>query len=212
MLFTGTGRHRRWNRAEKAIAAAGVAGVGLALPLLAAQGATAAPVSTWEKVAQCESGGNWSINTGNGFYGGLQFTSDTWRSFGGVKYAAQAHQATKSQQIAVAERVLAAQGPGAWPVCSRRAGLAKGGPHQQADADPSSRSAAAPPVERASEPSSEAPDDQGGEYTVGPGDTLSAIAEAQRLAGGWEQLYHANRAVIGADPDLIEPGQVLRLG
>ncbi|MFF1796777.1 transglycosylase family protein, partial [Kitasatospora sp. NPDC058263] len=103
MLFVGTGRHRRRTQTEKAIAVAGVAGVGLALPLLTATGASAAPASTWDAVAQCESGGNWGINTGNGFYGGLQFTSSTWKAFGGTSYAPQAHQASRAQQISVAE-------------------------------------------------------------------------------------------------------------
>ncbi|MCU7826149.1 transglycosylase family protein [Kitasatospora sp. DSM 101779] len=93
--------------------------------LVTATSASAAPASTWDKVAQCESSGNWAINSGNGFYGGLQFTSGTWAAFGGHAYAANAHQASKAQQIAVAEKVLAAQGPGAWPVCSVKAGLSK---------------------------------------------------------------------------------------
>ncbi|WP_304412916.1 transglycosylase family protein [Blastococcus sp. URHD0036] len=73
----------------------------------------------WDAVARCESGGNWSINTGNGYYGGLQFSQRTWDAFGGRAYAARADLAGKAQQIAVAEEVLAAQGPGAWPTCGR---------------------------------------------------------------------------------------------
>ena len=80
----------------------------------------AAPVSTWDKVAQCESGGNWATSTGNGFHGGLQFTASTWRSFGG---SGMPHQASRTEQIAVAERVLAAQGWKAWPACSHKLGL-----------------------------------------------------------------------------------------
>ncbi|WP_114907460.1 transglycosylase family protein [Ornithinimicrobium murale] len=79
----------------------------------------------WDRVAQCESGGNWSINTGNGYYGGLQFHPQTWRGFGGGTYAGYAHQASKAEQIAIARRVLHTQGPGAWPVCSVRAGLTR---------------------------------------------------------------------------------------
>jgi hypothetical protein len=71
----------------------------------------------WSAIAACESGGNWSANTGNGFYGGLQFTQQTWQANGGGQYAASADQASASQQIAVAQRVLASQGIGAWPVC-----------------------------------------------------------------------------------------------
>lgn len=91
---------------------------------------TAAPVSApapapassssgvnWNAIAACESGGNWSISTGNGFYGGLQFTQQTWLGNGGGQYASSANLATPSQQIAVAQRVLATQGIGAWPVC-----------------------------------------------------------------------------------------------
>jgi hypothetical protein len=73
----------------------------------------------WDAVAQCESGGNWSIDTGNGYYGGLQFDASTWDAYGGNAYATRADLATKAQQIAVAEQVLAGQGPGAWPVCGR---------------------------------------------------------------------------------------------
>ena len=91
--------------------------------LVTATSASAAPTSAWDAVAQCESGGNWAVNTGNGFSGGLQFTPSTWAAFGGTAYAANAYQASQGQQIAVAEQILAAQGPGAWPVCSVQAGL-----------------------------------------------------------------------------------------
>jgi phage tail protein X len=74
----------------------------------------------WYAVAQCESGGNWAINTGNGFSGGLQFTQSTWDAYGGAAYAPSASQASASQQIAVANRVVAGQGIGAWPVCGAR--------------------------------------------------------------------------------------------
>lgn len=78
----------------------------------------------WDCVAECESGGRWDAETGNGFYGGLQFGQPTWREFGGLKYAPRADLATRAQQIAVAQEVLAVQGWGAWPVCSKRYGLA----------------------------------------------------------------------------------------
>ncbi|WP_371501556.1 transglycosylase family protein [Kitasatospora sp. NBC_00374] len=113
---------------RKRVRMAVMAGAVLALPvagLVTATSSSAAPVSTWDKVAQCESTGNWSINTGNGFYGGLQFTNSTWAAFGGTSYAPQANLASKAQQIAVAEKVLASQGPGAWPVCSVKAGLTR---------------------------------------------------------------------------------------
>ncbi|GAA4282919.1 resuscitation-promoting factor [Brevibacterium daeguense] len=79
--------------------------------------------ATWDKLAQCESGGNWSINTGNGYYGGLQFSSQTWGAFGGHKYAPNAHQASRAQQIDIASKVQKQQGWGAWPACSSKLGL-----------------------------------------------------------------------------------------
>lgn len=79
--------------------------------------ANAATEAEWDEVARCESGGNWSINTGNGYYGGIQFYQPTWESYGGLNYAPRADLATKDQQIAVGEKVLAGQGKGAWPTC-----------------------------------------------------------------------------------------------
>ena len=113
--------------ARRRIAGVAVAGASVAVGSMAtAQSASASTNSSvWDRVAACESGGNWSINTGNGFYGGLQFTNQTWNGFGGGKYAPNAHQATKSQQIEIAQKVLQTQGPGAWPVCSQKAGLTK---------------------------------------------------------------------------------------
>ena len=81
--------------------------------------------SVWDAVASCESGGNWAINTGNGYFGGLQFSNSTWRAFGGTGYASSANLAAKGVQIAIARRVLAVQGPGAWPVCGPRARLSR---------------------------------------------------------------------------------------
>ena len=103
-----------------AVAGMAVIGGGTAL---APSSAHAGSGGVWDRVAACESGGNWSISTGNGYYGGLQFSAQTWLGFGGGKYARYANQATKAQQIAIAQKVLRVQGPGAWPVCSRRAGL-----------------------------------------------------------------------------------------
>ena len=93
------------------------------LPVATAPSASAGTV--WDRVAACESGGRWSISTGNGYYGGLQFHPRTWTGFGGGRYASYAHQATKAQQIEIAKKVLKVQGPGAWPVCSRRAGVTR---------------------------------------------------------------------------------------
>lgn len=78
--------------------------------------------STWDRIAACESGGNWHINTGNGYYGGLQFSTSTWLGYGGGAYTPHADLATREQQIAIATKVQASQGWGAWPVCSYKAG------------------------------------------------------------------------------------------
>lgn len=123
------GRHRREIQRKRALATAAVLGATITLPtIVATTQASAASVSTWDIVAKCESSNNWHINTGNGFYGGLQFTQSTWAAYGGLKYASRADLATKAEQINIAEKVLASQGPGAWPVCSLKAGLSKGGP------------------------------------------------------------------------------------
>ncbi|MET9466990.1 transglycosylase family protein [Streptomyces sp. NPDC006544] len=110
------------------VVTAGVAGSALALPLFAATGASAAETTTWDKVAECESGGTWSANYGSGSYGGLQFTQEEWRSAGGLDFAPRADLASRSQQIAVAERVLASEGPAAWSQCGTSAGLSQQAP------------------------------------------------------------------------------------
>lgn len=128
MSPTNGRRHRKATKVEKTIATSVVVGLGLALPLTMTGNAQAASIDTWDKVAKCESTNNWKINTGNGYYGGLQFTKSTWAAYGGTVYAPTANLATKKEQILTAEKVLKDQGPGAWPVCSVRAGLTKGGP------------------------------------------------------------------------------------
>ena len=117
MLFSSKGKHRRPSKATRVATLAGVTGVAVAAPLMAAGSASAATASEWDAVAQCESGGNWSINTGNGYNGGLQFSPSTWAAYGGTKYAPSANQASKAQQIEIGEKVLAGQGKGAWPTC-----------------------------------------------------------------------------------------------
>jgi len=111
----------RTGRGLLRLAVAGAVAVGT--PIALAGNADAAPASVWDKVAQCESGGNWNTNTGNGYYGGLQFSYSTWLAYGGGAYAQTANLASREQQIAIAERVQAAQGWGAWPTCSARAGV-----------------------------------------------------------------------------------------
>ncbi|AWZ04500.1 MULTISPECIES: transglycosylase family protein [unclassified Streptomyces] len=229
MLISGKGKHRRGSKAARIITLAGVAGVAVAAPLMTAGTASAATASEWDRVASCESGGNWSINTGNGYYGGLQFSSSTWAAYGGKSYAAQANQASKSQQIAIAEKVLKGQGKGAWPSCgvglsnSSYTGGAAETPKPKAEpkkqekkAEPkkeTKRSTEAPTTrsERpAAAPKTEAPKTGNGSYEVKSGDTLGNIAAANGVPGGWEKLFELNKDIV-SDADLIFPGQKLKV-
>lgn len=126
-MGSATGRHRRPRQAPAIVVAAGVTGSAIAIPLLGAGGAQAADATTWDRVAECESGGMWSADLGNGYYGGLQFSQDTWSAYGGTSYAPRADLASRSQQIAVAEKVLDDKGPQAWPSCAVISGLALDG-------------------------------------------------------------------------------------
>jgi nucleoid-associated protein YgaU len=304
-----------------------VTGSAIAIPLLGASGASAADGSTWDRVADCETGGAWSQNSGNGYYGGLALSQEDWENHGGLEYAASADLASRSQQITVAERILADQGVGAWRTCGLLSGLqqgkdadASGSTGESAPTDPpglldssessesseqsdssgassssspsSSPSASASPDTlstpeeesakfdkssdstsaaqgegRESDGSSEAategeesgnsPQDEGapaltdtgsgrhrgpsaeensepvdgrtdesagrhasrgddaardvadGSYTVRTGDSLWSIADSLDLSGGWHALYAGNKDAVGADPNLIRPGQTL---
>ncbi|MEU0395070.1 transglycosylase family protein [Streptomyces sp. NPDC006208] len=297
-MRSGNGRHRRPRQAPALLVAAGVTGSAIAIPLLGAGSASAAEGATWDRVAECESGGMWSADLDNGYYGGLQFSQETWEDYGGTAYAPSADLASRSQQIAVAEKVLDAQGPEAWPMCGAIAGLqgddAAAGvdpgvelgevvsPEPSAPAgskdpgtsdapkstpdksdskdesDVSDPAGQSDPTEGASgDPAPEgsdaangtgkhrgepAPDeaesgntDKGretgrhasrgdsseraaaeadaepGAYTVRPGDSLWAIADEREVSGGWKAIYQANEETVGADPDLILPGQSLDL-
>ncbi|MFH8474719.1 transglycosylase family protein [Streptomyces sp. NPDC018000] len=316
-MGSANGRHRRPRQAPAIVVAAGVTGSAIAIPLLGAASAHAADATTWDRVAECESGGMWSADLGNGFYGGLQFSQETWKAYGGESYAPRADLASRSQQIAVAEKVLGDQGPQAWASCAKISGLSADGALPGVDpgaapsvgtakgAEPADGVSAAPsddatPSGRTSDgaggskashgskgshgadksvdkaksstkPSatasatspSETPDSSGssdssnrvggkhrgapasegsrdanvgadresgrhasrgdagardagvsaadGTYTVHPGDNLWAIADAQKVPGGWPALYEANKDAVGSDPDLILPGQSLDL-
>lgn len=227
MLFSSKGKHRRPSKATRVATLAGVTGVAIAAPLMATGSASAATASEWDTVAQCESGGNWSINTGNGYYGGLQFSASTWAAYGGTAYASTANQASKSQQIAVAEKVLASQGKGAWPVCGTGLSSAtySGGSSSSSSSSSSSkatterstsnttasRSAERPAAKKTvSTPTGKKVKKGDGEYKVVKGDTLSSIAEKHKVKGGWQQLFKLNKSIID-DADFIYPGQQLHL-
>ncbi|MFJ9628897.1 transglycosylase family protein [Streptomyces sp. NPDC091280] len=227
MLFSSKGKHRRPSKATRVATLAGVTGVAIAAPLMATGSASAATASEWDAVAQCESGGNWSINTGNGYYGGLQFSASTWAAYGGTAYAATANQASKSQQIAVAEKVLASQGKGAWPVCgtglssaaysgsssssSSGSSSSKSTTERSTTDTTASRSAERPAVKKTvTTPTGKKVKKGDGEYKVVKGDTLSSIAEKHKVKGGWQQLFKLNKSIID-DADFIYPGQQLHL-
>ncbi|NUQ98447.1 MAG: LysM peptidoglycan-binding domain-containing protein [Streptomyces sp.] len=124
-MLSGNGRHRRPRQAPAILVAAGVTGSAIAIPLFAAGGASAADGTTWDKVAQCETGGSWSENSGNGLYGGLKLTQENWEKYGGLDYAPRADLASRNQQIAVAEKLLDDQGVGAFHTCGLTSGLTK---------------------------------------------------------------------------------------
>jgi LysM repeat protein len=219
MLFSAQGKHRRSSKAKAArvIALAGVAGAAVVAPLMASGTASAATASEWDAVAKCESGGNWSINTGNGYYGGLQFSASTWSAYGGSKYAGTADKATKAQQIEIAEKVLAAQGKGAWPVCGT--GLSST-PYSGAAASAAPRTTEKPAASRSAErpaaaktvttPTGKKVKKGDGEYKVVKGDTLGSIAQKHKVKGGWQKLFKLNKDIV-QDADLIYPGQQLHL-
>jgi resuscitation-promoting factor RpfA len=303
MLTSGNGQHRRPRQAPRLVVAMGATGAGIAMPLLTSGAAHAASVSTWDKVAACESGGAWSANAGDGFYGGLALTRNVWEQYGGTAYADSPDLASRQEQIAVAQKILDDRGPGYWSGCAADAGLLQGGaapdvdpgspspepttlngllggllsgtpsasggsgaasatPAPTASDSPSPSGATAPPTasgspdpaisgsastapsgsptasasspgRHAGAPASGTADDGGapasggaharprgagsdgsrpGCYTVRPGDNLYEIAAEHALPGGWPALYGANRSAVGADPDLILPGEHLRLG
>jgi hypothetical protein len=197
--------------ARRGLAVTALAGLGLGASAAAANAAT---TGTWEALAECESGGNWGINTGNGYEGGLQFSPATWSAYGGSGSAADA---SKEEQIAVAERVLDGQGWGAWPSCSSQLGL--GGAAAQAPATTQYQVQSGVQTPAVQAPAVQAPVTaapvetpavSGETYTVKSGDTLSTIAEKLELEGGWKVLAAVNADTI-IHADLIFTGQVLQL-
>ncbi len=122
-MLSGNGRHRRPKQAPALLVAFGVTGAGLALPLLGAGSAQAVSDGAWDRTAECESGGVWSANTGNGYYGGFQLTLNMWEDYGGQEFADRPDLASRAQQITVAERILADQGQDAFPTCALLSGL-----------------------------------------------------------------------------------------
>ena len=191
-----------------AVAAVAASGIALAAP------ASAAPVSVWDRVAACESGGNWHINTGNGYYGGLQFSLSTWHGYGGAGNPASA---SKSEQIRIAEKVLAGQGWGAWPVCSVKAGAtgyASTTHSTTSHATTSHKTTSHATTTRSVSSATPAPRYahvklSGKTYRVKSGDTLAKIAAKRHVSGGWHRLAAANPQIRNVN--LIFVGQRLHL-
>ncbi|MEU7186359.1 transglycosylase family protein [Streptomyces sp. NPDC045369] len=224
------GRGARGATAAAVLLAAGALNVAAEGPAEARSGAT------WDRLAGCESGGNWRADTGNGYSGGLQFAHSTWRSFGGGRYGSRAARASRAQQIRIAERVLARQGWGAWPACSARLGLRSSGARHSTPDSAARRSAPRADTQARTNGSSRhrerlrsprhrdgsgsryghakpykqrdaRPRRASGGHVVNPGETVSGIAYA--YGWGWQEFYRLNRQVIGANPNLIHPGMRL---
>ncbi|MEU9110724.1 transglycosylase family protein [Streptomyces sp. NPDC048483] len=203
-----------------------------ALGLASQAGAAAAPPTVpadtdWEGIAACESSGRWHIDTGNGYQGGLQIAPTTWRAYGGERYAPSAHLASRSQQIAVGERIAEDRGMAPWPNCGRFGLLGPG--DLEADDDgavttdrrpsathhshqkyqphraPSAHTPAHPRTHKASGTRADRT------YVVHRGDCLSAIADHHHIRGGAQALYELNKKTLDEGPDHIYPGQKLRL-
>ena len=203
------GKHRKMSAATRTVARVAIAGIAVGAPLAIA--ATPASATNWDAIAQCESSGNWNTNTGNGYYGGLQFTQSTWKAYGGTGSAANA---SRDEQIAVAERVLQGQGIGAWPVCGKKGGSGSAAPKAtgkstvkkvtpQKSTPAPKKAAAAPAAPVATGVSSSNP---AGDYTVVAGDTLSKIAKQFNVQGGYQKLQDLNSKYI-PNADLILVGQ-----
>lgn len=219
---------------RRAVATAAIAGAAIAVPVVMAGSASADSVN-WSAIANCESSGDWAANTGNGFYGGLQFTESTWLAYGGGSYAQYPYEASEADQITVAEAVLAGQGIGAWPVCGAYAGSgssysgtntsgssssdsssssssdSSSSDSSSSSSDNSSSSSDASTTSSTDTSSSSSSSSASGSYTVQSGDTLSQIAAKEGISD-WHTLYNNNESTIGSNPNLIYPGQVFNLG
>ena len=203
------------------LSAAAVATTALATPADAA-----ARYAVWDRVASCESSGNWHISTGNGYYGGLQFSASTWGAYGGHHYAGEANGASRLEQIEVARRVLHSQGPNAWPVCGPRAGLSRANGHATGAPLPQHAWRAEHLHKRHHhhhgatqhhkrkhhnrKHQAKHHANHHATYRVKSGDTLSKIAKAHHVNGGWHHLYRLNQHRLH-NPNVLHVGQVLLL-
>ncbi|OZC43378.1 resuscitation-promoting factor [Rhodococcus sp. 14-2483-1-1] len=175
------------NFGKRALGLAAIAGAAVAIPLGLSAGTASAATHNWDGVAQCESGGNWSINTGNGYYGGLQFSQSTWTANGGSGSPANA---SKAEQIRVAENTLQSQGPGAWPVCGQQ--LTTGTSTPAPEAAPAPKAAPAPAPAPAVAPEAAAAT----QAAQGAFDAASKLADQYGLSTQFQHLVAANSPVL----------------
>ncbi|MGH3435989.1 MAG: transglycosylase family protein [Sciscionella sp.] len=204
------GKHRKQSSAARNVARVALAGAIMSAPAIIA--AAPASATNWDAVAQCESSGNWHTNTGNGYYGGLQFTQSTWKANGGT---GSAQNASRAEQIKVAENVKQSQGMGAWPVCGSRGGSSASYSHhssQSSSSGSSSSHESSAPTQQSTHEShvshvsySAPKSNPNGDYVVKAGDTLSKIATAKGL-GTFQKLVSLNKGYI-SNPNLILVGQ-----
>ena len=204
-----TGRHRTTSNTGRTFTKIAVSSAVVGVASIAFAGtANAATDAEWDRVAQCESGGNWAINTGNGYHGGLQFSPSTWTGHGGGKYAPSAAQATKAQQIEIAENVLANQGKGAWPSCG--VGLSGATPRTAA---PAPAATPAPSVAQVQSLPGAVAADASTEGAIL--DTLISIAESNNIDVTPELRAAAEEAIAritaGAQPNRTIVDQYLTL-
>ncbi|KID31765.1 transglycosylase family protein [Prauserella rugosa] len=206
------GKHRKSSSASRTLARVAVAGLAVGAPLALSAAPAQAQSVNWDAIAECESSGNWSTNTGNGYYGGLQFSQSTWEAYGGSGNPADA---SREEQIAVAERTLEGQGIGAWPVCGAQGsssasyeGSNTGGSAEQAPVEEEAPVEEAPVEETAPAPAPApvAKSNPDGDYKVKQGDTLSKIAKKKNVDGGFQELLDLNDGFI-SNADFIVVGQ-----
>ncbi|WP_328657771.1 transglycosylase family protein [Streptomyces sp. NBC_00334] len=204
-MLSGNGRHRRPRQAPALVVAAGVTGSAIAIPLLGATGAHAADGANWDRVAECETGGAWSQNGGNGYYGGLQLSQEAWEQYGGLDYAPSADQASRSQQIRIAEKIHADQGIAAWPTCGLLAGLgndsgAAGGGSDAAGDGASQESDTSGSTEKPESPeSSESP------ATTGPSGSSGSESPGSSGSSGPGQASESTSGEPSSSPSSSSP-------
>lgn len=203
------GKHRKPSNTARNVARMAVAGAVVATPIAVSAPANAAD---WDALAKCESSGNWSANTGNGFSGGLQFTQSTWKAYGGGQYASNAKDASREEQIQVAEKVLQAQGTKAWPGCSSKTSWSSGSSDSSSSKSSSAKSSSSSDSSKKSSSSKQAKSSsvrsKGADYTVQQGDTLGKIA--QKYGVKYQDVFERNTNTL-KDPNTIFPGQQLEI-